>query len=49
MPASPTLQAFLDDLLREFPPLRDVDDGGDGPWVVGAEPGDIHGAWRTST
>ncbi len=41
-PASPRVQAFLDELLREFPPLGTPDDEVS-PWAVGPEPGDING------
>ena len=42
-PASPRVQAFLEELLREFPPLGESEDDGDSPWAVGPEPGDVNG------
>lgn len=51
-PASPSMRAFLDDVLRRFPPLTvDADDDGDSPWATGPEPGDVDGdfAYLTMT
>lgn len=41
-PASPALQAFLDDVLSLLPPLGGSNDAAS-PWSTGPEPGDISG------
>src|SRR5262245_40658314 len=41
-PASPSIAAFLADILRQFPALGEPDDE-NSPWVVGPEPGDVDG------
>lgn len=42
-PPTPAMQAFIQELLRHFPPLdEDADEEGN-VWAVGPEPGDING------
>lgn len=42
-PPTPAMGAFIQDLLRRFPPLSDQADEESNVWAVGPEPGDING------